>query len=53
LQFAISTIGNSVWLVGAGYMIVNEAGYMIVNELAFARVTNGRPTFGSDNGLMA
>ena len=24
LQFAISTIGNSAWLIGAGYMIVNE-----------------------------
>jgi hypothetical protein len=34
LQFAISTVGNSAWLIGAGYMIVNEAGHMIVNELA-------------------
>jgi hypothetical protein len=45
LQFAISTIGNSVWLVGAGYMIVNEAGYMIVNELAFARRASSEPAF--------
>jgi hypothetical protein len=34
LQFAISTVGNSAWLIGAGYMIVNEAGHIIVNELA-------------------
>jgi hypothetical protein len=33
LQFAISTIGNSTGLIGAGCMIVNEAGYMIVNDL--------------------
>jgi hypothetical protein len=25
---------HSAWLIGAGYMIVNEAGYMIVDELA-------------------
>jgi hypothetical protein len=36
LQFAISTIGNSAGLIGASYMIVNEAGYMIVNELALS-----------------
>ena len=34
LQFAISTIGNHAWPIGAGYMIVTEADYMIVNELA-------------------
>jgi hypothetical protein len=33
LQFAISTIGNSAWLIGTGYMIVNDAGYMIVKNL--------------------
>jgi hypothetical protein len=37
LQFAISTIGNSAGLIGAGYMIVSETGYMIVNELALTR----------------
>jgi len=34
---AISTIGNSAWLIGADCMIVNEAGYVIVNELALTR----------------
>jgi hypothetical protein len=33
LQFATPTIGNPVWPIGAGYMIVDDAGYMIVNEL--------------------
>jgi hypothetical protein len=34
LLFAISTIGNPAWPIGAGYMIVDDAGYMVVNELA-------------------
>jgi len=41
LQFAISTIGNPTWPIGAGYMIGNEAGYMIVDELALSRAGCG------------
>jgi hypothetical protein len=44
--FAISTIDNSAGLIGAGYMIVDEAGYRIVNEHALTQAGCGsEPAF--------